>query len=82
VNAVVAQAELLPYSRAWLAKVLANGPLAVAMAMEAVDVGQNCGIEDGMRFEASAFGMTAATEDRAEGTRAFLEKRKAIFQGK
>src|SRR5438094_366211 len=82
VNAVVPQAELLNHSRAWLRKVLANGPLAVGLAMEAVDVGLNCGMEAGLRFEAAAFGVSAATEDRREGTRAFLEKRPAVFTGK
>jgi enoyl-CoA hydratase len=82
VNAIVPQAELLAFSRAWLAKVLANGPLAVRLAMEAVDAGGNCGLEEGLKFEAAAFGMSVATEDRVEGTRAFLEKRPAAFKGK
>jgi len=82
VNAVVPQAELLAFSRAWLGKVLANGPVALSLAMEAVDTGLNGGIEEGLRFEASAFGVSAATADRMEGTRAFLEKRKPEFQGK
>lgn len=82
VNAVVPQAELLAHSRAWLAKVLANGPLAVALAMEAVDAGLEAGLEEGLRLEAAAFGLTAATEDRREGTRAFLEKRRPVFAGK
>jgi enoyl-CoA hydratase len=50
--------------------------------MEAVDVGLDCGMEAGLRFEASAFGVSASTEDRREGTRAFLEKRPAVFTGK
>jgi len=82
VNAVVPRAELLTYSRAWLGTVLANGPLAVGLAMEAVDVGLDSGLEAGIRFEAAAFGVSAATEDRREGTRAFLEKRKPAFAGK
>jgi enoyl-CoA hydratase len=82
VNAVVPQPELLAFSRGWLAKVLANGPVAVGLVIEAVDTGLNGGIENGLRFEASAFGITAATQDRIEGTRAFLEKRKPAFQGK
>jgi enoyl-CoA hydratase len=82
VNAVVPQAELLEYSRAWLAKVLANGQVAVRLAMEAVDTGLNGGLEEGLKFEAAAFGVSASTEDRAEGTRAFLEKRAAAFKGK
>ena len=82
VNAVVAQADLLNYSRAWLARVLANGPVAVGLAMETVDVGLDCGLDAGLRFEAAAFGVVASTEDRREGTRAFLEKRKPAFAGK
>jgi enoyl-CoA hydratase len=82
VNAVVPQAELLAHSRAWLAKVLANGPVAVALTMEAVDAGLDGGLDAGLRLEAAAFGVSAATEDRREGTRAFLEKRRAVFAGK
>jgi enoyl-CoA hydratase len=82
VNAVVPQAELLNHCRAWLDKVLANAPLALALVQEAVDVGLSSGLEEGLRFEAAAFGVSAATEDRREGTRAFLEKRRAVFAGK
>ena len=82
VNAVMPQAELVPYCRAWLDKVLANAPEALRMVMEAVDVGLSAGLEEGLRFEAAAFGVCAATEDRQEGTRAFLEKRRAVFAGK
>ncbi len=82
VNYVVPQEELLAFTRAWLHKVLANGPQAVALTMEAVDVGLDCSLEQGLRFEAAAFGLTAATEDRREGTSAFLEKRKPAFVGK
>jgi enoyl-CoA hydratase len=82
VNAVMPQGELMAFSRAWLGRVLANAPLALGLVMEAVDTGLNGGIEDGLRFEAAGFGVVAATEDRMEGTRAFLEKRKAAFQGK
>jgi enoyl-CoA hydratase len=82
VNAVVPQAELVAFSRAWLAKVLANGPLALGMVLEAVDLGLDSSLDAGLRFEAAAFGVSAATEDRREGTRAFLEKRKPVFAGK
>lgn len=82
VNYVTPLEELLPFCRSWAHKVLANGPKAVALALEAVDVGLDCGLEEGLRFEGAAFGITAATEDRVEGTRAFLEKRKAAFAGK
>jgi enoyl-CoA hydratase len=82
VNAVVPQCDLLSYSRAWLGKTLTNAPLALGLVMEAVDAGLNVSLEEGLRFEAAAFGVSAATEDRREGTRAFLEKRRAVFAGK
>jgi enoyl-CoA hydratase len=82
VNAVVPQPELLPYCRTWLTKVLANAPIAVGLVIESVNVGLNSGLEEGLRFEAAAFGVSAATEDRREGTNAFLEKRRPAFAGK
>jgi enoyl-CoA hydratase len=82
VNKVLPQAGLLSYSRTWLDKALANAPLAVALAIDAVDTGLESGLEAGLRFEAAGFGLCAATEDRREGTRAFLEKRKPSFAGK
>ena len=82
VNHVVDQGELLSFSRAWLAKVLANGPIAVSLTMQAVDVGFDAGLDAGLRFEAMALGFSAATDDRREGMRAFLEKRAAVFAGK
>jgi enoyl-CoA hydratase len=82
VNQVVEQGELLDAARNLLKKVLNNGPVGIALAMQAVDTGLNSGVEEGLRFEASAFGLAAATEDYREGTRAFLEKRAAVFVGR
>ena len=75
-------AELIAAARAWLAKVLKNGPLAVRLAMEAVDSGLEGGLEEGLELEAALFGVCAATEDCREGTRAFLEKRAPAFRGR
>ena len=75
-------AELLNFCRTLLERVLANGPVAIGLTMQAIDVGLNCGLEEGLRFETAAFGIAAGTEDRREGTRAFLEKRAAVFTGK
>ena len=63
-------------------KVLANAPVALGLVLEAVDTGLDSSLDAGLRFEAAAFGVSAATEDRREGTRAFLEKRKPVFAGK
>jgi enoyl-CoA hydratase len=82
VNAVVPQAELVAASRAWLEKVLRHAPLAISLVMEAVDTGFGGGLEEGLRMEAAVFGLSAATEDFREGTRAFLEKRSPEFAGK
>lgn len=82
VNAIAERTELIETAKQWARKVLANGPLAVALTMEAVDAGLDSGIDAGLRFEAMAFGITAASEDRREGTSAFLEKRKAAFTGR
>lgn len=82
VNAIAPQTELIVAAKQWAGKVIANGPLAVALTMESVDCGANAGLLEGLRFESMAFGLTAASEDRREGTKAFLEKRKAVFTGK
>jgi enoyl-CoA hydratase len=65
------------------AKVIASrGPLAVAAAKRALRAGADSGLAQGLALEAEAFGLLFATEDMREGTKAFLEKRAARFQGK
>ena len=82
VNAVVPRAELLGAARAWLGKVLQNGPLAVRAAMEAVDQGLDGSLEEGLQREAALFGSIATSKDCREGIGAFLEKRAPAFTGK
>jgi enoyl-CoA hydratase len=82
VNEVVAQAELVPRAEAIAQKVAANAPLAVQYAMEAVNKGMDMTLAEGLYLEASLFGLICATEDKNEGTNAFLEKRPAQFKGK
>jgi enoyl-CoA hydratase len=82
VNEVTAAAELIPRAEAIAAKIIANGPLAVQYAMEAVNKGMDMSLADGQFLEATLFGVCCATEDKKEGTRAFLEKRAAAFKGK
>lgn len=81
VNRVVPAADLIPAARALLTTILAQGPLAVAHCIEAVDRGLDMGLDDAIALEASYFGMLSATNDKAEGMRAFLEKRPAAFTG-
>jgi len=82
VNEVVAPAELIPRAEAIAAKIIANAPLAVQYAMEAVNRGLDLSLADGLFLEATLFGVCCATEDKKEGTTAFLEKRAAQFKGK
>ena len=82
VNRVVEQAELLSTAEAIAKKIIANAPVAVRYAMEAVERGVEMPQEEGLYLEAALFGLCCATDDMHEGTRAFLEKRPAKFQGR
>jgi len=82
VNEVVAAAELIPRAEAIAAKIIANSPLAIQYAMEAVNHGYDMPLADGLFLEATLFGVCCSTEDKNEGTKAFLEKRPAEFKGK
>ena len=82
VNEVVAATELIPRAEAIAQKIIANAPLAVQYAMEAVNKGMGMTLAEGLYLEATLFGACCATEDKKEGTTAFLEKRAAQFKGK
>lgn len=82
VNHVYEPAELLPAAEAIAKKIIANAPIAVRYTMEAIERGVEMPLEEGLFLEATLFGLSCATEDMKEGTKAFLEKRKANFSGK
>ena len=82
VNEVVPQGELIARAEAIARKIIANAPLAVQYAMEAVNHGLDMTLAEGLYLEATLFGVCCATEDKREGTTAFLEKRPAQFKGK
>jgi enoyl-CoA hydratase len=82
VNHVYDPADLLPAAEALAKKIIANAPLAVKYAMEAIERGAEMPLDEGQYLETTLFGLCAATEDMREGTRAFLEKRQAQFHGK
>lgn len=82
VNHVYESGDLLPAAEALAKKIIANAPLAVKYAMEAIERGTEMPLEEGQYLETTLFGLCAATEDMREGTRAFIEKRQAQFHGK
>ncbi len=82
VNLVVPAKELIPAAETLAKKIMANGPLAVKFALEAVHHGAQMTEEEAQFLEATLFGLCCATEDMNEGTRAFLEKRLPKFSGK
>ena len=82
VNQVVPAAELEAETMK-LAQQLANAaPLALRGILDCINVGGECGIEEGLEYESAQFGLMFATEDMREGTSAFLERRKAEFTGR
>jgi enoyl-CoA hydratase len=82
VNEVTTAADLIPRAEAIAAKIIANAPLAVQYTLEAVNKGMEMNLAEGLFLEATLFGVACATEDKKEGTTAFLEKRPAAFKGK
>ena len=82
VNEVVTATDLIKRAEEIAAKIIANAPLAVQYTMEAVNHGMNMTLDEGLYLEATLFGICCSTEDKNEGTKAFLEKRAANFQGK
>jgi enoyl-CoA hydratase len=79
VNKVVPPGELLAASEQVLRVILTMGPLAVRLALEAVDQGLEMTLEEGLLLEANHFGLLAATQDMKEGLTAFMEKRAPRF---
>jgi enoyl-CoA hydratase/carnithine racemase len=82
VNAVVPAADLIPHAAEILKQIAANAPVAVKFALEATNTRQQTSQDEGLLLEASYFGLCAATEDKKEGTTAFLEKRAPQFRGR
>lgn len=81
VNEVTAPGELILRAEAIAQKIIANAPLAVQYAMESVNKGMEMTLQEGLYVEAALFGVCCATEDKKEGTTAFLEKRPPQFKG-
>jgi enoyl-CoA hydratase len=82
VNEVVPASDLIPRAEAILRKIASNAPTAVRLALEVINKGMDTSEEQGALLEASYFGLCASTEDKKEGTTAFLEKRAPQFRGR
>lgn len=82
VDEVVPAEELLPRAHALAASIAANAPLAVRSCIETVNAGYDLPLAAALELEAARFGLACGTEDKAEGTSAFLGKRPPVWHGR
>jgi len=82
VNEIVGADRLIARAEEILRQIAANAPLAVRLTMSAVHTGLEAGQAQGLALESAYFGVCAASEDKHEGTAAFMEKRPAKFNGR
>jgi enoyl-CoA hydratase/carnithine racemase len=82
VNEVVPLANLIPRAEAILNQINSNAPLGVKFSIDAVNKGLDGTFSEGLLIEASLFGICAGSEDKKEGTTAFLAKRAPQFHGR
>ena len=81
VNRVVPAAELEDETQKVATQLAASAPLALRATLDVVNIGGECGIEEGLQYETAQFGLMFSTDDMREGTRAFTERRKPTFTG-
>jgi len=82
VNKIFDSADLMPKTLEFVNRILSKGTLAVSASVEAINASELLSPKEGLDYESRLFGRTCGTEDFKEGTLAFIEKRKANFQGK
>lgn len=82
VNQVVPADQLISRAETIAQSIIKNAPLAVQYCLEAVNHGMEMTLPEGLFLEASLFAVSCASDDKKEGTSAFLEKRQANFKGK
>jgi len=82
VNEVVPPDQVLPRARELATTIASKSPAALRFIKETVRASARMPLDEGLRFETALFGLVFATEDKVEGIRAFLEKRKAEFTGR
>ena len=82
VNRVVPAADLIAEAKKLATTLASKAPVAIRYILESVNKGVEMPFAQAQVFEATLFGLVASTDDMREGTKAFLEKRKAEFKGK
>jgi len=82
INKVVPQDKLMSTAKEWAEVICQASPLGVRAAKQAMIEGYSMPLEEGLRLENSLFDYLLGTEDFAEGTAAFTEKRKPNFKAK
>ncbi|HVG21257.1 MAG TPA: enoyl-CoA hydratase-related protein [Blastocatellia bacterium] len=82
VNAVVPAADLESRTMEMANRIAEKSPIALRMAKEAVKLASRSNLDEGLRREVDLFALCFSSEDKDEGVRAFLEKRKPAFKGK
>lgn len=82
VNEVVPADQLISCAEAIAQSIIKNAPLAIQYCLEAVNHGMEMTLPEGLFLEATLFAVSCASDDKKEGTSAFLEKRPANFKGK
>lgn len=82
VNKVVPPAQLMEAALEMANKIIANSPLAVKLSIQAINHGMDTDLETGNHHEAALFGLCFASQDKEEGVKAFLDKRKPAFTGR
>jgi enoyl-CoA hydratase len=82
VERVVPKGQALEESKKLMKKILSKGPVAIKMAKRAIHEGLGMSLRGGLDLEANCQKICFGTTDKDEGSKAFLEKRPAKFQGK
>lgn len=82
VTHLTSQEELLPLAKKLAQSVTARGPVAVATAKKVIQQGFDLPLKEALTLEAKSFSQVFASEDKNEGVKAFIEKRKPKFQGR
>ena len=82
VNRVVPAASLMAEAKGLAAELATKAPIAMQYIIEAVNRGLEVSFDKAQFIEATLFGLVSSTDDMREGTKAFLEKRQAVFKGR